>query len=233
MFRISICILFTAISCAMFGQDTLNITDSKGHKQGYWRKLDSHGTVIYEGRFRDGVPEGKFSYYYPDGRLKTVSVVSGEGKRAVTVSYFKNGRKMAAGNYLDEKKDSCWQFFSESDGNLVSEETYKSGLIEGQSKVYFPEGGLSELFNYKNGIKDGPWEQYYPDGKPRLRGIYEAGDKQGPFKTFYNSGQLMMVGQYALGHQNGTWTYYSENGTVSKKEFYENGILLKVDLPGK
>ena len=229
MFRISIFVLVTFFSCILFAQDTLNITDSKGHKQGYWRKLDSGGRVVYDGRFRDGVPEGVFRYFYPDGKLKTVSTVSIQGKRAVTVSYFPNGMKMAAGNYLNEKKDSIWQFFSESNGDLVSEETYLTGLIHGQSKVFYPEGGVSELRLYKNGIKEGLWEQYYPDGKLKLRGNFQAGDNQGAFMIFYNSGQPMVQGRYAEGHKDGIWMYYDEKGAIAKKESYDRGKLLKVE----
>jgi antitoxin component YwqK of YwqJK toxin-antitoxin module len=233
MFRISILMLFTFFSCVLFAQDTVNVTDGIGHRQGYWRKLDTAGQIVYEGRFKDGIPAGEFRYYYPNGKLKTISKVSNQGRRAVTVSYFPNGKEMAAGNYVNEKKDSTWQFFSESNGTLVSQETYQAGLINGLSRVFYPEGGLSELYNYKNGIKDGLWEQYYLDGKLKLRGVYKAGDKQGPFKTWYNSGQLMMEGQYSLGHQDGTWIYYTEKGTVSKKEIYDKGALLNVNLPGK
>jgi antitoxin component YwqK of YwqJK toxin-antitoxin module len=233
MFRIFIIALFAFSSCILVAQDTLNVTDIKGKRQGCWRKLDSAGRVIYEGRFKDGIPAGKFSYFYPDGKLKTISIVSDEGKRAVTVSYFPNGRKMAAGNYLNEKKDSTWQFFSESNGSLVSQETYKAGLIEGQSEIFYPEGGLSESFFYRRGIKDGLWEQYYLDEKLKLRGAYKAGEKHGPFKTFYNSGKPMIEGQYNLGHQDGTWSYYNEKGVVSKKEYYENGNLVKTEMPGK
>jgi antitoxin component YwqK of YwqJK toxin-antitoxin module len=233
MFRVFLLMLFAIFSSVLFGQDTLNITDGKGQRQGYWRKLDSAGRVIYEGRFKDGTPAGKFSYFYPDGKLKTISIVSDKGKRAATVSYFTNGRKMAEGKYLDEKKDSTWQFFSESNGSVVSRETYRAGLIEGQSKVFYPEGGLSESLYYKSGVKDGLWEQYYLDGKLKLRGAYKAGEKHGPFKTYYNSGKPMIEGQYNLGHQDGIWNYYDEKGAVSKKEFYESGNLIKTETAGK
>ena len=45
-----------------------NITDSKGLKQGEWRKVDANGKVIYEGRFKDNIPQGVFTYYYEDGK---------------------------------------------------------------------------------------------------------------------------------------------------------------------
>ncbi|MCX6266668.1 MAG: hypothetical protein NTW16_04830, partial [Bacteroidetes bacterium] len=148
MFRISMITLFTFFTCIAFAQDTLNITDGSGRRQGYWLKLDSSGRVIYQGRFKDGYPDGEFKYYYPDGKMKTVSRYSNQGKRAVTVSYFSNGRKMASGNYLNERKDSIWQFFSESNGSLVSEETYHSGIISGLTRVFYPEGGLSAMQYY-------------------------------------------------------------------------------------
>ena len=231
--RIFVISLFTIFSYALFGQDTLNITDSLGRKQGSWRKTDTAGRVIYDGHFKNGFPSGEFHYYYADGKLKTVSMVSERGKRAVITSYFPNGKKMACGVYLNEKKDSLWQFFSESNGTLVSEERYKNGVMEGFSRVFYPDGTLSEQHFYKQGIRDGLWEQHYTDGKIKLRGAYKAGEKQGAFKTFYNSGKSMIEGQYLSGHQAGIWTYYNEKGAVSKKEIYENGLLVKVEEPGK
>ncbi|MEI7895704.1 MAG: toxin-antitoxin system YwqK family antitoxin [bacterium] len=227
--RISFFFLLLAFTVSGFGQDTVNITDSRGHRQGFWRKNDSSGHVIYEGHFRDGVPSGVFRYFYPDGKLKTLSTLSNQGKRAVTVSYFPNGTKMAEGNYLDEKKDSTWQFFSEYSGALVSRETYLSGQIHGFSKVFYEEGGLSEQQEYKNGAKDGPWEQHYPDGKPKLLGTYKDGKLNGLLKTLYKSGQIMYTGIYVDGYKDKTWLYYNEKGAVTKKEIYRGGKLIKVD----
>ncbi len=225
MIRIIIGTLITFFSLCLFAQDTLNVTDNKGKRQGFWRKVDTAGKVIYEGRFRDGIPNGEFRYFYPDSKLKTVSKISARGRRAETVSYFPNGKKMAVGNYLDEKKDSIWQFFSETTGTVVSAETYQHGLINGLSQVFYPDGVLSELQHYKNGVKDGLWEQFYLDGKLKLRGAWQAGEKAGAFRTFYNSGQPMIVGQYSFGHQDGTWIYYDEKSAITKKEFYDMGRL--------
>ena len=233
MNRIFIAVLFAIFSFSVVGQDTINQKDIQGRKQGFWRKTDQAGHQVYNGHFKDGYPVGVFNYYYPDGKLKTVSIMSQKGKRAVAVSYFPNGRKMASGVYLDEKKDSTWQFFSESNGNLVSQEHYKAGIMDGESRVFYPEGALSELHYFRQGLRDGPWEQYYTDGKIKLRGTYQAGDKQGSFKTFYTSGLPMIVGQYISGHQTGTWIYYDEKGTVSKKEIYDKGALVRVEEPGK
>ena len=48
-----------------------NVTDSKGMKQGEWRKLDANGKVIYEGQFKDNIPQGTFRYFYEDGKIRS------------------------------------------------------------------------------------------------------------------------------------------------------------------
>lgn len=218
MNRISLLLLFLIFSTCFFGQDTLNLTDAGGRKQGFWRKTDSSGRKVYEGKFRDGLPYGLFRYYYGSGTIKTESVVSHGGKIARTVSYYPNGKKMAEGKYLNEKKDSTWQFFNETEGALLSEEIYKMGVKDGISKTYFPEGGLAEIITWKNGVKSGPWEQYYSDGKIKFRGTYLDNEKAGVFQAFYMSGKVMFTGKYSNGHQAGQWIYYDENGKLMKKE---------------
>jgi len=211
-------LLFLISFILTFGQDTLNRTDTRGHKQGFWKKTDTSGKKIYEGRFKDGIPYGSFCYFYPDGKIKTESFISEGGKRARTVSFYSNGKKMAAGNYLNEKKDSIWQFFSETEGSMVSEEIYQLGAKDGVSKTYFPEGGLAEILTWKNGIKSGQWEQYYSDGKIKFRGSYLDNEKTGTIQAFYMSGKIMFIGQYANGHPVGQWIYYDEKGNLKKKE---------------
>ena len=42
-----------------------NVTDAKGLKQGYWKKLDDKTNhLVYEGLFKDDKPQGIFKYYY-------------------------------------------------------------------------------------------------------------------------------------------------------------------------
>jgi antitoxin component YwqK of YwqJK toxin-antitoxin module len=207
-------------------QETLNSVDGAGRKQGAWKKTDSAGHIIYTGKFIDNMPVDTFCYYYPDGKLKTVSVFSGKGRKVRSESFFRNGKPMAKGNYLDEKKDSIWQFFSEYDGALLSEENYRSGMKDGTSKIFFPAGGISEIITWKNDVRDGLWETYYSDGKVKMKGGYTGGDKSGPFIFYYNEGTPMITGDYLEGHQHGVWIYYSGKGEVVRTEKYDKGILL-------
>lgn len=208
-------------------QDTLNITDTKGLKQGPWRKLDKNNQKIYEGQFRDGVPCGEFRYYYPDGRLKTISVFSDGGKVSRTVSYSSNGRKIAEGKYVNEKKDSIWRYFSDFDGILLSEDCYSAGLKNGLSKTFYPNGKLSEQLTYKSGKKEGDCLQYFEDGKLKLKGYYLNDEKEGLITAYYPNGQPSFSGKYQFGHKEGTWLFYDEKGKVTKMLNYAGGILVK------
>lgn len=232
MIRLALPLLLLIFHFSLSAQDTVNRTDPQGRRQGFWRKTDSAGHAVYEGRFRDGKPSGEFRYYYPTGKLKAVSVVSGAGRFADAVSYYPNGKKMAEGRYVDEKKDSVWTFYGELDGAMASKETYRQGRLNGESRIYYPEGTPSELFVYRDGVKDGKWEQYYPDGKLKLKGSYKTGDKAGPFQTWYASGTPMMSGQYRDGHQDGTWTFFDDKGKISRKETYREGWKVAVDSTG-
>lgn len=224
IFALIFCTLFASI---LYGQDTINQMNGNGKRQGYWQKKDSAGRIIYEGRFSDGLPVGTFRYFYPDGKLKTVSIISPDGKFAQTDSYYQNGKKMAEGGYQNEKREKIWYFYREEDGVLLLEEHYKDGKRDGVSKAYYENGKVSELVNWVGGERTGPWEQYYSDGKLRLRSTYLCDEKNGVFKTFYNNGLPMMTGAYASGRMDGEWIYYDEKGKITKKESYSKGTLLK------
>jgi antitoxin component YwqK of YwqJK toxin-antitoxin module len=221
-------IIFSA-SLILQAQDTINLKDLEGKKNGYWVRKDTNGKKIYEGRFTHDIPCGEFRYYYPEGGLKAVSFLSDGGKRSRTTTYYRNGRKMAEGVYLDEKKDSIWKFYSEYDNVIVSEESYKNGKKEGISKTFYVDGLIAEKMTWKDGVRSGPWEQYYTDGNFKLQCAFLVDMKNGPLKTWHINGKLWLTGQYVNGGPDGTWTYLQENGQVEKKEYYSKGALIRTE----
>jgi len=223
---VTVCFIFCTTS---FAQDTINQVDARGRKQGFWRKMDKDNLRVYEGQFVDDVPYGKFTYFYQNGKTRTISIITEEGKVARTTSWFPNGKLMAKGKYHNQQRDSLWQFFSEYDGSLVSEEFYVEGVKHGQEKIFYPGKGVSEIIPWADGMKEGTWEQYYDDGAPKLLGAYKNDEKDGPLKTFFVNGKLLVSGFYSNGHQDSTWVYYDDKGKITLKEYYDNGILLKTE----
>ncbi len=218
-------ILFSTL--LSYGQDSINKTDHGGRRQGNWIKRDKEGHKLYDGQFSDGVPYGIFRYYYPNGKVKAISVMSENGKLARTVSFSVNGRKIAEGNFRNEKKDSIWNYFSELDGVLLSCESYLEGEKIGRSATFYPNGNIAELINFSSGKKAGEWIQYYDDGRVRFQGYYAADEKEGQFKAYYPDGKLSISGAYKAGHKDGTWTFYDEKGGIINSEKYWEGAVIK------
>jgi len=209
-----------------FSQDSINRFDASGRREGRWKKTDTAGHTVYEGQFNKGVPFGEFRYFYADGKLKTVTRFSKDGKTARAVSYAKNGRKIAEGNYHNEKKDSTWRYYSDFDGVLLSEESYTNGLINGVSKTFYPGGTVAEVIQYRDGKKDGEWVQYYEDGRLKFKGSYRNDEKEGPFTGYFQNGKVNLSGAYRAGHKEGTWTIYEENGAVMRSDKYSDGAVV-------
>ena len=227
MLRLLLAIGFSIYCFSVISQDTINQLDEQGRKQGSWRKYDKKGFRIYEGQFRDDVPFGKFTYYYQNGKVRTISMISENGDVAHTSSWFPNGKLMAKGKYFNQQRDSLWQFFSEYDGALVSEEFYVDGKKHGAEKIFYPGKGVAEIIPWNAGIKEGKWEQFYDDGAQKLVGTYKNDEREGPIKTFFVTGKTLVTGKYTKGHKDGTWIYYDDNGKVTLKEYFDEGILVK------
>jgi antitoxin component YwqK of YwqJK toxin-antitoxin module len=219
-------ILCLFLTVSVYSQDTVNRVNAQGLKEGYWRKLDTAGMKVYEGHFRNGIPSGTFRYFYPSGTLRVISAFSADGKRSRTTTFFPSGKKMAEGVYLEEKRDSLWQFYSEYDGSKLSEESYKKGKKEGVAKTFYPGKGLAEVVNWRDGLREGPWIQYYTDGTVKMKANNHSDKKHGVMEVFSEKGTLIISGKYAEGDPDGTWLFYDEKGKIEKKEVYDKGALV-------
>ncbi len=216
-----------------FSQETLNKKDAEGRRQGQWIKKDSAGRKIYEGQFKDNIPQGTFKYYYPGGSLKAVSVFTEDGKTSNTTTYSPNGKKNAEGSYLNQKREGLWRFYSDFDERLISEETYTAGKKNGPSKTYFAGKTLVEVITWKDGMKEGSWTQYFDDGTVKLQGSYKNDLKDGPITVFYPTGQKFNIGQYKNGYPDGKWLTYDLDGKLISTDIYDNGVLIKTDKKPK
>lgn len=230
-------IILVLLPCLLFSQaqntddKPINLKDAKGRKQGYWKKIEN-GAVKYDGNFKDDKPVGQFRYYYPSGKVKSVTYFSHNGEFGRTIMYHQNGNKMAAGNYINEEKDSLWAYYNE-DEKLISEVGYKNGKKQGLSRTYFPGGKPDEDVNYVDDVKNGQWIQYFPDGTPKLKGTYVNGLLQGLITVYYPGGTVMISGTYKNSLKEGMWIYFDEIGKTQKKEAWLGGKKVKEEFLDK
>lgn len=226
---LSLFLFVLVFSSSASSQATLNKTDSKGKKQGFWRKNYPDGTPRYEGNFKDDNPTGVFRYYHETGELKMVCFYSDKGRRSHAKGFDAKGNMISDGNYVDQKKDSVWTYYNEQK-QVLSRETYIKGIKTGTWYVYYPEGPVSEEVTYINDIKQGPWIQYFEDSTKRMTANYKDGKLHGKMIYYHANGKMKLSGNYINDLRQGTWYHGDENGNIKDTELFKDGVSDKPNI---
>ncbi len=199
-----------------------NYIDDEGLRQGYWERKYPNGNIRYHGTFKNDRPVGELIRYFPGGSKMAIMFFCNDGIRAETQLFYEDGNLAARGIYIDEKKDSLWEYFSFYDNYLARKETYDMGKKEGVSTAYYPDGQVAESFWYENDLKNGPWRQYYQNGNLRIEAEFINDQQHGSFVYYSSTGRVEIKGYYKNNLRHGEWIFYDESGhEVSVINFIE------------
>jgi hypothetical protein len=112
-FRFLICVLFVAglISTGCKNrrtgdsspQEEINYTDRSGRKQGPW-EIREDSTLIAKGTFKEGKPDGLWTYWYANGRMKEEGHYKQGVKNGMWVEWYPDGELMWKGEYENGKR---------------------------------------------------------------------------------------------------------------------------------
>jgi len=109
------------------------------------------------------------------------------------------------GTYLNDRKEGVWKKTTE-DGDVVAEETYKNGALDGLCKYYYPNGKIMAT--------------------GRMLAIDLEGQKDTVVTIDVTTGEEKLVEVTRKGHsvRHGEWKLYDEDGGVLR-ETYEKGEI--------
>lgn len=134
-------------------------------------------------------------------------------------------------------------------GQLWISESYNSGKLDGERKVWSLDGSLWRHEFYKNGKLDGELKEwahnrlsihaFYQNGKPHgerkcwhessdklsVQEFWKNGIREGERKTWYSNGQLRKESSYQNGRLEGKCEEWYSSGQMFRLEFYRNGAL--------
>ncbi len=216
-------------SFEVYKNDTINFRDKNNKKQGLWIFFDSYKEKIIEkGTYKDGRKDGKWTTFYPSGKIK----------HEIT---FKEGKAIGPA-----------KFYYES--GVLSEEGYWNiDHWEGKYRYYYTNGKMAYDWHYnKKGKRTGEQKYYYDNGNIKYAGVWNDGKTTGALKMFNDSGLLVAERIYENGkfarsvktqsrdtftmpakqHRRmaeftgtGNHVIYNLNGKIEKKGFFVKGKL--------
>ncbi|MCF7852138.1 MAG: hypothetical protein K9M07_02735 [Simkaniaceae bacterium] len=202
--------------------------DALGRQTGILTSYHINGQIKQQLETVSSRAHGSYCQWHPNGQLHIeAQVIEGIAQ-------------------LNENAQSTWIFDEVSrvfdqQGKLEAEFIYDKGILEGDSKYFYPNGVISKILPYVNNCLEGDAKLY--DNKGNLIGSshYLLDLKHGktfhtgsfetpPFEEYYENGKLL-IGEYfdrehhlisSIDNGNGFMPIY-ENGVLSRLIEYQKG----------
>lgn len=197
-----------------------------GKIQGTYFTYLENGTLFQSTEYVAGLKHGSSKRYWSDGKLSTDEIYDN--------GYLKSGR------YFDqcEKTICCIEngngtraIFSK---NGVSEtHEYRSGMQEGEVKIFGNNSVLLSIHRVKGNLKHGEEIEYFatenPTASPQkmLSIQWSEGKIQGVVKTWYPDGALESQREMVNNKKNGLLSAWYPDGSVMLVEEYDQGKLVR------
>lgn len=196
-------IIFLFIFCAFYNlnsqNDTLNLIDSIGKKQGHWTLLGKHkpGTcypanqIIETGFYKDNKKNGIWKEFFCNGNLKnTLTFESGRPSGPATM-YYENGKINETGLF----KNNRWigKYYLHFDNGNIQHEFYfnEKGKRDGKQLYFYESGKIAGIGHYKEGKCDSSRE-YFESGKIAGHSYYKN-DKCDSCKFYFKNGKIEKI----------------------------------------
>lgn len=153
--------------------DNANFKD--GERDGLTEQFyNDTGKLRVSANYKNGVLEGEFKAYYPNGNLQgEVNYVNGE-MNGDFKEYHENKKIRLSGSYKNSLQEGEWKSYLE-DGTLESIVNYKDGELHGIKEDYYKNGNVWTRQEFKNNDLDGVYEVYYENGNPQLKAKIKNG----------------------------------------------------------
>lgn len=110
---------------------------------------DSLGRVAHRRALVNGKPEGEARAFYPDGKVKSVTVYR-DGQPVAMRRWHANGRLASEGTFVKGRKSGAWRQL-DAQGRLVETSHYEDGDLHGERVFYDSLGRPARTQRYEHG----------------------------------------------------------------------------------
>ena len=192
--------------------------------------LDSLGTKKEEGKYRNGLKDGRWTYYTTVGNGK-YEITYKAGIYTLAVFTDKLGTDYTGSPITDEPEQDGTFLYQDEDKYDFSKYpmgfgTFKDGKPDGLMTGWYPHGQKWREETFKDGQKDGLWIEWHENGQKRLEGNYKDGKQDGLWTYWYENGPKKEEGTWKDGKQDGKHTQWDEKGIKTVID-YDNSICIR------
>lgn len=121
--------------------DTINLTDAKGKKQGFWRYFWPNGDLKYEVYYEENEKEGlEIRFYDAQDCIEFSNTYKNGVLSGPSITYFPNCNPKIEEMYLNGKKHGYERIYDEN-GFLITEAKFEKGELDG-SYAHFDKKGF-------------------------------------------------------------------------------------------
>ncbi len=180
----------------------------------YTHFFESTGIVECEGPMKNGLPNNVWTFYYANGKLKTIAeYVDGICIRTLKAWHLTGELKAS----YDKDSLTYTEWFQ--DGSVKTIVHYLHGMKQGSSVEYYENGKVKSEYNYYHHHEHGICKEYFESGQVSLIAIYRDGKKSGLWQAFYPDGRLKYQGRFSDDIKTGQWITRNEMGKLTRKTF--------------
>lgn len=182
------------------------------------------GTVWSEVALEDGLPDGAWNTYWPDGSPRSLETWDRGVLDGPFASWFADGGSRIEGFYEDGQMQGRW-LVSFPDGSPRSEDHWQAGVRNGVLRMWHSNGQLFTEDHYANGEPDGSHRLFFENGNVREAGSLVQGERDGLWREFREDGTPVHAIRFEVGRRKGVCFHWKANGALNTElsGMYRNG----------
>ena len=184
----------------------------------------SNGQLKEKISYREGLKDGKFTGYYPSGKVEYVKRYEDDKPMGKWKFVREDGTTKKIEVYETGKKNDEWITY-EKNGDVYYQFWDLDSLVSEYADLHYPNGQLIEKISYKDGLKNGKFTGYYENGQTKHIRTYKDDKLEGKFADYTESGQILRKQGYVNDLLDGPSKEWYLNGEVKVKTAYKQGKL--------
>jgi len=184
----------------------------------------SNGQLIEKISYKEGLKDGKFTGYYPSGKVEYVKRYEEDKPMGKWKFVREDGTTKKIEIYETGEKNDEWITY-ENNGDVYYQFWDMDSLVSEYADLHYPNGQLIEKISYKDGRKNGKFTGYYENGQTKHIRTYKDDKLDGKFADYTESGQILRKQGYMNGLLDGPSKEWYLNGEVKVKTAYKEGKL--------